>query len=138
VVPLVEVHITQDLDLACLPRVGMLFETILSMRPGHVVVDLADCRRATAAAIGLLLDVHRHLAGNGSLLTMRHVAPAIRRALRATGPGRSLLIEPGHGSRPQAPDPSDAVAAMSAADGAPAGARGQHRLLSPDRHEPGR
>lgn len=78
--PLVEVRVT-ELDLGCLPEVGAVFDRLLMLRPAQVVVDLSDCRHVDAAAIGLLLDVHRRLARADAALTVRNPNPRVRRIL---------------------------------------------------------
>ncbi|MBQ0902548.1 STAS domain-containing protein [Micromonospora sp. U21] len=78
--PLVEVCVT-ELDRACLPAAGAVFDRLLALHPTQVVVDLSRCRHIDAAAIGLLLDVHRRLARAGGVLTIRNPNPRIRRIL---------------------------------------------------------
>ncbi|WP_433125445.1 STAS domain-containing protein [Micromonospora sp. CA-240977] len=78
--PLVEVCITR-FDLACLPETGVVFDRLLALRPAQVVVDLADCRYIDAAAIGLLLDVHRRLACADGVLVVRNPNHRIQRIL---------------------------------------------------------
>ncbi|TDB80562.1 STAS domain-containing protein [Micromonospora sp. KC721] len=78
--PRVEVCITQ-LDLACLPEAGAVFDRLLALQPEQVVVDLSGCRHIDAAAIGLLLDVHRRLARTDGVLFVRDPNPRIRRIL---------------------------------------------------------
>jgi anti-anti-sigma factor len=80
--PLVEVRVTK-FDLACLPATGAVFDRLLALRPAQVVVDLSACRHIDAAAIGLLLDVHRQLARADGVLTIRDPNPRIRRILHA-------------------------------------------------------
>lgn len=81
--PLVEVRVT-ELDLACLPEVGAVFDRLLALRPAQVVLDLSDCQHLDAAAIGLLLDVHRRLTRADAALTVRHPSPRARRILHIT------------------------------------------------------
>ncbi|MEV1074230.1 STAS domain-containing protein [Micromonospora parva] len=78
--PLVEVCVT-EFDLACLPATGAVFDRLVALRPAQVVVDLSGCRHIDAAAIGLLLDVHRRLARADGVLTVRNPNPRIRRIL---------------------------------------------------------
>ncbi|MGC4864876.1 STAS domain-containing protein [Micromonospora sp. DT53] len=78
--PLVEVCVT-EFDLACLPATGAVFDRLLALHPAQVVVDLSGCRHIDAAAIGLLLDVHRRLARADGVLTIRDPNPRIRRIL---------------------------------------------------------
>ncbi|MEU1642967.1 STAS domain-containing protein [Micromonospora zamorensis] len=104
--PLVEVRVT-ELDLACLPEVGAMFDRLLSLRPAQVVLDLSDCRHLDAAAIGLLLDLHRRLARADAVLTVRNPNPRVRRILHiarldqvlsiVTDPGRATRTAPGQG-----------------------------------------
>ncbi|MFD6564196.1 STAS domain-containing protein [Micromonospora profundi] len=78
--PMVEVCIN-TFDLAGLPETGAVFDRLLALRPGRVVVDLSRCRHIDAAAIGLLLDVHRRLVRADGALTIRNPNPRIRRIL---------------------------------------------------------
>ncbi|WP_406079423.1 STAS domain-containing protein [Micromonospora sp. NBC_00858] len=79
--PLVEVRVT-ELDLACLPEAGAVFDRLLALHPAQVVVDLSGCWHIDAAAIGLLLDVHRRLARADAVLTVRNPSPRVGRILR--------------------------------------------------------
>ncbi|WP_433550224.1 STAS domain-containing protein [Micromonospora zamorensis] len=104
--PLVEVRVT-ELDLACLPEVGAMFDRLLTLRPAQVVLDLSDCPHLDAAAIGLLLDLHRRLARADAVLTVRNPNPRVRRILHVarldqvlsivTDPGRATRTAPGQG-----------------------------------------
>ncbi|RIV41500.1 STAS domain-containing protein [Micromonospora radicis] len=80
-VPLVEVAIT-EFDLACLPETGAVFDQLLALHPRQVTIDLSGCRHIDAAAIGLLLDVHRRLVRSGGLLALRNPNPRIARILQ--------------------------------------------------------
>ncbi|MFF3865869.1 STAS domain-containing protein [Micromonospora sp. NPDC001898] len=81
-IPLVEVAVT-EFDLACLSTTGTVFDRLLALRPAQVVVDLSGCRHIDAAAIGLLLDVHRRLTRADAVLTVRDPNPRIWRILQA-------------------------------------------------------
>ncbi|MFI9639882.1 STAS domain-containing protein [Micromonospora sp. NPDC051925] len=89
-VPLVEVCVTDDLDLAALARSRQVFDRLLELRPAHVVVDLSECRHLDAAAVGLLLDVHRQLVRHGGVLTLRDPSARALRVLRAARVSRVL------------------------------------------------
>ncbi|MBG6065072.1 STAS domain-containing protein [Micromonospora ureilytica] len=89
--PLVEVRVT-ELDLGCLPEVGAVFDRLLALRPAQIVLDLSDCRHLDAAAIGLLLDVHRRLARADAALTVRSPNPRVRRILHTTHLDQVLSI----------------------------------------------
>lgn len=112
-VPLVELDITEELDLPHLPEVGAVLDRILSLQPREVVIDLSECRHIDAAAIGLLLDVHRRLARRKGVLTIRNPNPRIRRILATArleqvlpivdAPARALETE----ARPAPARPAD-------------------------------
>ncbi|MEW2145390.1 STAS domain-containing protein [Micromonospora vinacea] len=89
--PLVEVRVS-ELDLGCLPEVGAVLDRLLALRPAQVVLDLSDCRHLDAAAIGLLLDVHRRLARADATLTVRNPNPRVRRILHITRLDQVLSI----------------------------------------------
>ncbi|MEU1606234.1 STAS domain-containing protein [Micromonospora matsumotoense] len=89
-VPLVEVRVTDDLDLAALARSRQVFDRLVALCPAHVVVDLSECRHLDAAAVGLLLDVHRQLARHGGVLTLRDPSPRALRVLSAARVSRVL------------------------------------------------
>ncbi|MER7456811.1 STAS domain-containing protein [Micromonospora sp. NPDC126480] len=78
----VEIGITDDLHLAGVSEVGLLFDRVLALEPDEVVVDLSACRHIDAAAIGLLLDVHRRLTRRRAVLTLRDPSPRIRSILQ--------------------------------------------------------
>ncbi|MFY1616106.1 STAS domain-containing protein [Micromonospora sp. WMMD736] len=122
--PLVEVSITQ-LDLSCLAESGAVFDRLLALNPGQIVVDLSECRYIDAAAIGLLLDVHRRLARADGALVVRNPNPRIYRILQharldqvlpiVAGPGM-----PGGSETPDEPGPAEpALVALGRARVAP-------------------
>ncbi|MFF0366665.1 STAS domain-containing protein [Micromonospora sp. NPDC005087] len=112
---LVEVRVT-ELDLACLPAAGAVFDRLMALSPAQVVVDLSGCRHIDAAAIGLLLDVHRRLARTAGALTIRDPNPRIRRILHTarldqvlpivTGPPPSIPGAPATGPEPASAQPA--------------------------------
>ncbi|WP_433650260.1 STAS domain-containing protein [Micromonospora zamorensis] len=104
--PLVEVRVT-ELDLACLPEVGAMFDRLLSLRPAQIALDLSDCRHLDAAAIGLLLDLHRRLARADAVLTVRNPNPRVRRILHIARLDQVLSIDP---TRPRRRGPRQARA----------------------------
>lgn len=75
-VPVIEVVVTEELDAAAVPRLDARLAEALELRPAQLIVDLAGCPRIDAAAIGLLVDVHRRARRAGGLLTLR--APSAR------------------------------------------------------------
>ncbi|KAB1903881.1 STAS domain-containing protein [Micromonospora tulbaghiae] len=92
-VPHVRVDITDELDLAGLPEVAHVLDRILALRPRELTVDLAGCRHVDAAAVALLLDVHRRLARQGGLLTLSNPHPRIRRILENSGLGAVPVVD---------------------------------------------
>ncbi|GIJ23656.1 STAS domain-containing protein [Micromonospora lutea] len=124
-VPLVEVSIT-EFDLACLPETGAVLDQLLALRPQQVVIDLAGCRHIDAAAIGLLLDVHRRMIRSGGVLAVRNPNPRITRILQTARLDQILPVHTDTGAAP-APvteagaAPTAAVPAPAAPGGPPAG-----------------
>ncbi|MGW5671947.1 STAS domain-containing protein [Micromonospora sp. NPDC003776] len=121
-VPLVEVEITEELDLARLSEVAVVLDRVLALRPREVIIDLAECRQVDAAAIALLLDVHRRLARRRATLTLRNPNPRIHRILETARLGETVPIV--HAPRP----PRRPVASESTPD---APARGRARVATP-------
>ncbi|SCL13517.1 anti-anti-sigma factor [Micromonospora nigra] len=103
-VPLVEVCIT-EFDLACLPETGAVFDRLLALHPGQVVVDLSGCRHIDAAAIGMLLDVHRRLVRVGGVLAVRNPNPRIARILQTARLDQVLPVRTEPAGPPAAPGP---------------------------------
>ncbi|MEV0154224.1 STAS domain-containing protein [Micromonospora sp. NPDC050686] len=91
-VPLVELEITDELDLAHLREVAGVLDAVLTLRPREVVIDLSGCGHIDAASIGLLLDVRRRLARHGAGLTVRNPHRRVRRILDTARAGRVLRI----------------------------------------------
>ncbi|MCW3844150.1 STAS domain-containing protein [Micromonospora yasonensis] len=116
-VPLVEVEITEELDLARLPEVAVVLDRVLALHPRAVTIDLAECRHVDAAAIALLLDVHRRMARRGATLTLRDPNPRIRRILDTARLGETVpIVHPPRPPRPPAPsEPSPDVPARGRA-----------------------
>ncbi|MEV0002711.1 STAS domain-containing protein [Micromonospora sp. NPDC050980] len=84
-VPHVRVEITDELDLDGLPEVAHVLDEILALQPREVTIDLAGCRHVDAAAIALLLDVHRRLRRRDGTLVLSNPHPRIRRILATAG-----------------------------------------------------
>ncbi|MEJ3746974.1 STAS domain-containing protein, partial [Actinomycetes bacterium KLBMP 9797] len=80
-VPLVEVSVDGDLDLAAVPQLRRVLDGALTLRPAHLVLNLASCPGIDAAGIGLLLDVHRELWRAGARLTLHAPTARLRRVL---------------------------------------------------------
>ncbi|WP_432825054.1 STAS domain-containing protein [Dactylosporangium sp. CA-092794] len=80
--PTIEVIVTEELDAASVPRFSTLLHEAADLHPEHLVVDLAGCPFVDAAAIGMLLDVHRRVWSDGGRLTLRAPLPRVVRTLR--------------------------------------------------------
>jgi anti-anti-sigma factor len=93
-VPLVELCVTGRLDVACLPSVRAVLDAAVRLRPDQLVIDLAGCSGIDAAAIGLLLDVHRDLLRGGSSLTLHAPSARLRRILAIARVTHVLRIVP--------------------------------------------
>ncbi|WP_328822145.1 STAS domain-containing protein [Micromonospora rubida] len=131
-IPLVEVAVT-EFDLACLSATGAVFDQLLALHPAQVVVDLSGCRHIDAAAIGLLLDVHRRLTRADAVLTVRDPNPRIWRILQSARLDQVLPIvsgRPPEADRPlppgshragRTPAGRAAVPVRGLPDGTPAG-----------------
>ncbi|MFI5835570.1 STAS domain-containing protein [Micromonospora sp. NPDC051300] len=91
-VPHVRVEITDELDLAGLSEVAHVLDQVLALRPREVTIDLAECRHVDAAAIALLLDVHRRLSRRDAALVLSNPHPRIRRILTTAGVDASVPI----------------------------------------------
>ena len=75
-----------------LSEFGAVLDRVLFLHPREVVIDLSGCRHIDAAAIGLLLDVHRRLARRRAVLTVRNPHARIRRILDTARVGEVLRI----------------------------------------------
>jgi anti-anti-sigma factor len=93
-VPVVELCIVGRLDVKCLPAVRAAMYAAVDLRPDVLVIDLAGCCGIDAAAIALLLDVHRDLLRAGSALTLRAPSPRLRRILAIARVANVLHIIP--------------------------------------------
>lgn len=99
-VPLVEIRITGALEAARLSITSAVLDAALRLRPGCLIVDLAECSGIDAAAIDMLLDVHRELSRAGSRLTLRGPTPRLRRILGIARVDQVLHMVPGPGTGP--------------------------------------
>ncbi|WP_249714215.1 STAS domain-containing protein [Rhizomonospora bruguierae] len=102
-VPVVEIRIGRDLDLAGIPQVRPHLDAALALAPQHLVVDLAGCDLIDAAGIGLLLDVHRQMWRANATLTLRSLTPRVRRILAIARVSHVFAILPATPSSPSTP-----------------------------------
>ncbi|NUT36502.1 MAG: STAS domain-containing protein [Hamadaea sp.] len=93
-IPVVELVITEELDLWALSRLTSLLDDALALHPVEIVVDLAQCPFMDAATIGVLLDAHRRTRRDGGVLTLRSPSSRLRRNLRLARADRVLRITP--------------------------------------------
>jgi anti-anti-sigma factor len=110
-IPVVEVIVREELDLTAVPRLNATLAQALEWHPTELVVDLAECPRINAAAIGVLLDAHRQAHVSGGRLTLRAPSDPVRRNLRLARADRVLRVAPVDGtagSRPCHTAPTDA------------------------------
>ena len=101
-VPVIEVIVTEELDFRAVPRLDARLAEALELHPQRLVVDLAACPRMDAAAIGLLVEVHRRARRAGGTLTLRSPSPRLLRNLelaRADGVLQVMTDEPEVGGR---------------------------------------
>jgi anti-anti-sigma factor len=76
------------------PRLHALLDEALALNPRELVVDLESCPLVDAAAIGLLLDVHRRARRAGGVLTLRAPSPRLRRNLELARVDAVLRVTP--------------------------------------------
>jgi anti-anti-sigma factor len=80
--PIIEIVIAEELDAASVPRFAALLHEAADLRPDNLVVDLTECPFVDAAAVGMLLDIHRRMFSAGGRLTLRSPGPRVSRTLR--------------------------------------------------------
>jgi anti-anti-sigma factor len=116
----VEIVLNGELDLHTLSHLHARLERVLSLRPKHVVIELAGCPFIDATAISFLMDAHRQLWLAGGLLSLRSPSDRIRRILRAARVDTVLDVTPAGGQAPDgrptngSPEPSAMRRTLSA------------------------
>lgn len=90
---LVEITVAYGLDSVTVPQLRELIEDALILRPRHIVVCLDRCPFLDAAAIALLLRVHRGVWLSGGRLTLRSPSPRVLRILELAGVHRVFEID---------------------------------------------
>jgi anti-anti-sigma factor len=98
-VPEIIVAVSGPLDGPALDRWRRLVEDAVSLHPVRLVIDLAGCPRIDAAAIVLLLQVHRELICVDAQLILRDPPPRVCRMLNLAHVDRVFDIEAA-GQRP--------------------------------------
>ncbi|WP_433204019.1 STAS domain-containing protein [Dactylosporangium sp. CS-047395] len=85
--------IEEELDAASVPRVAALLHEAADLNPTDLVIDLRECPFVDAAAIGMLLDVHRRMFAAGGRLTLRAPGPRVTRTLRLARVEKVLHVQ---------------------------------------------
>ncbi|MFC0531779.1 STAS domain-containing protein [Phytohabitans kaempferiae] len=93
-VPVLELYLTERLDLGCLAPVRAALDAAVRLCPDRLVLDMARCAAIDAAGVALLLDVHRQLVRVGARLTLRAPTPRLRRILRISRVDQVLHVVP--------------------------------------------
>ncbi|GAA1803883.1 hypothetical protein GCM10009682_27080 [Luedemannella flava] len=91
-IPVIEVQVSDELDVAGVDRLTVLLDDAVQLRPAELVVDLTDCPFIDAAFIGLLLDTHRRIRRIGGLLTLRSPSARTQRNLKLARADRVLTV----------------------------------------------
>lgn len=88
--PLVEILVREPLDAKAAPRIRLLLQEAVELRPAHLVVDLAFCDALDAAGIDVLVEVHRRIWAAGGRLTLRGLSPRLHRMIKLARADRVL------------------------------------------------
>lgn len=70
-VPLLEVRLQEDLDIAALASLQDQLDDAVLLRPARLVIDFSGCRYLDAQAIRVLVDTHRALWREGGRLVLK-------------------------------------------------------------------
>jgi anti-anti-sigma factor len=98
-IPEVVVAVSGALDGPTLDRWKRLIDDALALHPARLVVDLGGCPRIDAAAIVVLLQVHRKLICADAQLVLRDPVPRVERMLKLSHVDRVFDIEPANERR---------------------------------------
>lgn len=79
-----------------------MWDDAITLYPAGLVIDLSDRPRVDAAAIVVLLQVHRRLIWDDAHLVPRHPAPRVGRMLSLAHLDRVFTIEPAGRDQPRA------------------------------------
>jgi anti-anti-sigma factor len=75
-------------------RLAERIDEAITLRPGHVVLDVTACESLSAAAIGVLVDAHRRIRRYGGRLSLRGANARVRRLLDLSGVGHVFDLLP--------------------------------------------
>jgi anti-anti-sigma factor len=81
-IPEAVVIVTEALEGTAVERWARLIGDAAALRPATLIVDLRSCPLVDAAAIGVLLAVHRRMVAAGGRLVLRDPVGRVRRTLR--------------------------------------------------------
>jgi len=87
------VVVTDPLQGGTLERWSRVLSAAADRGPHRLVVDLAACPRLDAAAIGMLLGLHRRMLGAGGGLLLRTPPDTVRRMLALARVAGVLAVE---------------------------------------------
>lgn len=90
--PLVEVLVTDPLDVGAAPHIRALLDDAAALRPADLVVDMSACAYVDATGIEVLLDVHRRIWSDGGRLTLRGLSAKVARTLELARVNRVLHV----------------------------------------------
>jgi anti-anti-sigma factor len=94
-VPEATVIVTEALDGPAVDRWRALFAQAAALRPARLVVDLRQSPRMDAAAIVVLLQLHREMLRADGQLTLRAPVERVRRMLGLARVDHVLEVEDG-------------------------------------------
>ena len=92
-IPETTVVVTEALDCASVGRWGEHFRAAAARRPARLILDLRHSPRIDAAAIAVLLHLHRELIGADARLTLRAPVARVRRLLGLARVDHVLEVE---------------------------------------------
>jgi anti-anti-sigma factor len=93
VLPLVEIHLDNDLDIGTLPALREKITDALSLHPKLLVLDFSRCRYLDAQAISVLLETNRAAWRSGGRLVLRACSEPTVRLLALAGVLRVFELE---------------------------------------------
>lgn len=95
-IPRLELIICEASSRSASARLADRVDEVVTLRPEHVILDLASCDSLSATAIGVLVDAHRRVRRYGGRLSLRGAGPRVRRLLDLSGVGLVFdLVPPG-------------------------------------------
>ena len=83
-----------ELDLATVPRLQDVLDSVLARRPRRLEIDLSGVAFLSVYAVSSLLAAHRRLAAWRATLVLRDPTPIARRVLALTGTDHLIEISP--------------------------------------------